>query len=123
MFNVTGTKSGAFDTFKVVDSSFNAVTISSPGSFSYDSSTGSLSWTAVPEPRSILAGLLLVSGFLRRSRLRNGGPEKAVDRSCGWRFREESRSRPISMKATLIRLMFINLPRVAEVRVPNNKYK
>ena len=60
VFKATVTKLGAFDTFNVVDSSFNPVSISSPGSFSYDSSTGSLSWTAVPEPRSILAGLLLV---------------------------------------------------------------
>jgi hypothetical protein len=123
MFNVTGKTSGGFDTFKVVDSSFHAVTRSSPGCFSYDDSTGPLSWTAVPEPSSILVGLLLVLGFFRRSRLRNGGHEKAVDRSCGWRFREESRSRPISMKATPIRLMFLNLPPVAEVRVSNSRSK
>jgi hypothetical protein len=68
VFNVTGTKSGAFDTFKVVDSSFNPVTISSPGSFSFDSSTGSLSWAAVPEPTSALVGLLIGAGGLRRRR-------------------------------------------------------
>jgi len=32
------------------------------------SGTSALSWTAVPEPTSALAGILLVAGLLRRRR-------------------------------------------------------
>ncbi len=39
------------------------------GSFSFSPGTNSLSWSAVPEPSSALAGLLLASGLLRRRRL------------------------------------------------------
>jgi hypothetical protein len=38
------------------------------GGFSFDNTTGTLNWTAVPEPSSALAGLLLGAGLLRRRR-------------------------------------------------------
>ncbi len=38
------------------------------GQFSFNGSSSTLSWTAVPEPTSALAGLLLTAGLLRRSR-------------------------------------------------------
>ena len=39
-----------------------------PGHFSFTNSGTTLTWTAVPEPTSALAGLLLGAGLLRRSR-------------------------------------------------------
>ena len=38
------------------------------GQFSFNGSTSTLNWTAVPEPTSALAGLLLGAGLLRRRR-------------------------------------------------------
>jgi len=38
------------------------------GSFSFNNSNGTLNWTAVPEPTSALAGILLGAGLLRRRR-------------------------------------------------------
>ena len=49
----------------VVDSTFNPITPTT-GSFSLSGST--LTWTAVPEPTSALAGMLLAAGILRRRR-------------------------------------------------------
>jgi hypothetical protein len=36
--------------------------------FSFDESTGTLNWTAIPEPTSALSGLLLAAGLMRRRR-------------------------------------------------------
>jgi fibronectin-binding autotransporter adhesin len=69
VFHVTGTPTGAFANFNVVDSGFAPVTIGSPGSFTYNGATGSLDWSAVPEPTSALAGLLIAAGLLRRRRV------------------------------------------------------
>jgi hypothetical protein len=41
--------------------------VAGQGQFSFTSAT-TLTWTAVPEPRSALAGLLLTAGLLRRRR-------------------------------------------------------
>ena len=38
------------------------------GQFTFNGSTSTLNWTAVPEPTSALAGLLLGAGLLRRRR-------------------------------------------------------
>ena len=38
------------------------------GSFSFDATQGQLVWTAIPEPSTALAGLLLTAGLLRRRR-------------------------------------------------------
>ncbi len=38
------------------------------GSFSFNAATGSLNWTAVPEPTNALAGLLVAAGLMRRRR-------------------------------------------------------
>ena len=45
----------------------NKGTVDGQGYFSL-SGTSSLSWTAVPEPTSALAGLLITAGLLRRRR-------------------------------------------------------
>ncbi len=58
------------NTVSVVNSSFNPITTAGYGSFSVSGST--LIWTAVPEPTSALAGLLLTAGLLRRRRQGNG---------------------------------------------------
>jgi hypothetical protein len=52
-------------TVSLVNSSFNPITTTA-GSFSLSGST--LSWAAIPEPTSALAGLLLGAGLLRRRR-------------------------------------------------------
>lgn len=36
--------------------------------FSFDQTTGTLNWTAIPEPTSALSGLLLAAGLMRRRR-------------------------------------------------------
>ena len=73
IFDVSGTTTGAspghlFDTFQVFSGAndITSGTTSTQGSFSMDGS--SLVWTAVPEPSSSLAGLLLGAGLLRRRR-------------------------------------------------------
>ena len=68
VFDVTGTTTGSFTNFQVVDSGFNSTSIAQLGSFTYNGGTGSLVWSAVPEPTSALAGLLLGAGLLRRRR-------------------------------------------------------
>ena len=50
---------GGLDSFGVV---------SGVGQFSFNGSTSTLNWTAVPEPTSALAGLLITAGLLRRRR-------------------------------------------------------
>ncbi len=46
----------------------NAVDFASEGAFTFTNSGATLTWTAVPEPGSALAGLLLGAGLLRRRR-------------------------------------------------------
>ncbi len=69
VFAVTGSITGAFTNFSVVNSLFAPVTIANQpnGHFTF-TNAGSLSWSAVPEPSSVLAGLLLGAGLLRRRR-------------------------------------------------------
>ncbi len=55
-----------FTAVSVVNSSFNPIT-PVDGSFSVSGNT--LTWTAVPEPSSALAGLLIAAGLLRRRRV------------------------------------------------------
>jgi autotransporter-associated beta strand protein len=54
------------NTVSVVNSSFASITPAG-GSFSLSGST--LTWTAVPEPTTALAGLLITAGLLRRRRI------------------------------------------------------
>ena len=72
VFSVGGASTTLFQNFAL----FNASDLNNPvsyepfGSFSYTfaSGTGSLNWSAVPEPTTALAGLLLTAGLLRRRR-------------------------------------------------------
>jgi fibronectin-binding autotransporter adhesin len=68
IFSVTGSNTigWANSAVAVFDTSNNAVDVSTFGSFSITGST--LTWTAVPEPTSALAGLLIGAGLLRRRR-------------------------------------------------------
>ena len=54
-----------FNSITVVNSSFVSIT---PTGGSFSASGNTLTWTAVPEPTSALAGLLIASGLLRRRR-------------------------------------------------------
>ncbi len=72
IFNVSGTTTNAatghlFDKFEVYNGTTN-ITLASAiqGAFTTNGST--LTWTAVPEPTSALAGLLIAAGLLRRRR-------------------------------------------------------
>ena len=73
IFSVSGSTTNAatgqlFNTFEVFNGTTNVtLASSSEGAFSFNSST--LTWTAVPEPSSALAGLLLGAGLLRRRRV------------------------------------------------------
>ncbi len=62
--------SGAFTQFELYDSGdlMTAIDFSGHGSFSFDSATGNLQWSAIPEPSSALAGTLIAAGLLRRRR-------------------------------------------------------
>jgi autotransporter-associated beta strand protein len=65
--------SDVFNNFLLFDTSSATVPVSfdSFGSFGFtnNGTTGTLTWTAVPEPTTALAGLLLTAGLLRRRRL------------------------------------------------------
>ena len=65
-----GTGTGDFTSFQLYDAGNLASTFnySSRGAFSFASSTGQLSWSAVPEPSNALAGVLIATGLLRRRR-------------------------------------------------------
>ncbi|MBC8097358.1 MAG: autotransporter-associated beta strand repeat-containing protein, partial [Akkermansiaceae bacterium] len=64
--------SGTFNTFELYNASnlTSQVNYNTHGSFAFDTATGDLKWnfTAVPEPTSALAAVLLGAGFLRRRR-------------------------------------------------------
>ena len=60
-----------FTSISLVDSSFAPITISDGRGFSLSGNT--LTWTAVPEPNTALAGILLGSGLLRRHRKHRAG--------------------------------------------------
>lgn len=62
----TSTLASIFSSFAGADISPTGL-VSGRGQFSF-SSTSTLSWTAIPEPTSALAGLLLGAGLLRRKR-------------------------------------------------------
>ena len=70
IFSVAGSTTNAvlgqlFNTFQVYNGATNITPASvAQGSFSFTNST--LTWTAVPEPSSALAGLLIAAGLLRR---------------------------------------------------------
>ncbi len=69
IFTTNGTSAIAdwaniFNTVTVVDGTFTAVDVSVRGSFSASGNT--LTWTAIPEPTSAFAGLLIAAGLLRR---------------------------------------------------------
>ena len=65
-----GTTTGNFAAFTLYDASnlTNAINYASRGVFSFSSGSGSLQWSAVPEPTNALAGLLIAAGLLRRNR-------------------------------------------------------
>ncbi len=70
VFNVTGTTTDNGFAFELWDNGAgSAVTdLASYGSFSFNSSDGGLTWSAVPEPGGALVGLLVAAGLLRRRR-------------------------------------------------------
>ena len=69
VFTVAGTDTTAFKNFQLFNAGASTTSIdySNYGNFNYSfgSGTGTLNWTAVPEPTSALAGLLLGAGLLR----------------------------------------------------------
>lgn len=71
IFSVTGLVTQAnvgslFDTVKIYNGLTEITDTVTNGSFSFSGTT--LSWTAVPEPTSALAGLLITAGLMRRRR-------------------------------------------------------
>jgi autotransporter-associated beta strand protein len=55
--------------FLVIDAPTTSYSTYYPyGGFTFDNTAGTLNWTAVPEPSTALAGLLLAAGLLRRRR-------------------------------------------------------
>ncbi|MEO5715853.1 MAG: autotransporter-associated beta strand repeat-containing protein [Luteolibacter sp.] len=70
IFNVAGTTTPAgvnlFDTIQVLDGTTGSLFTPVNGSFTFTGST--LTWSAVPEPSGMVAGLLLGSALLRRRR-------------------------------------------------------
>jgi autotransporter-associated beta strand protein len=73
IFSVSGATTSAalnqlFNSFEVFNGTTNITeTYSLEGTFAFTGST--LTWTAVPEPSSALAGLLIAAGLLRRRRV------------------------------------------------------
>lgn len=61
---------GAFTSFELYNANdlISEVDYSDYGNFSFNPSTGNLQWSAVPEPTSALAGMILGTGLLRRRR-------------------------------------------------------
>jgi autotransporter-associated beta strand protein len=69
--NLVNDWSTVFSSFAYSDGANPITNVGTYGSFSWTSSGSTLTWTAVPEPTSALAGLLLAAGLLRRRRGRN----------------------------------------------------
>jgi autotransporter-associated beta strand protein len=61
---------GTFSSFELYDGNGVSQTYGDYGSFSFNSGSGQLAWSAVPEPTNALAGLLIGAGLLRRRRSR-----------------------------------------------------
>lgn len=70
VFNKGLTAGSGFSSFQLFASTdlVNPVSYGSIGNFAFNSGTGSLVWTAVPEPSSALAGILISIGLFRRRR-------------------------------------------------------
>lgn len=72
VFNITGTNSTQFRNFELFNASapITPVDYATYGTFSYGfaDGTGSLHWTAVPEPSTSMIGLVISAGLLRRRR-------------------------------------------------------
>ena len=70
IFSIAGTTTMAganlFDTVQILDSTTGSLFTPVNGTFSFTGST--LTWSAVPEPSTALAGLLLTAGLIRRRR-------------------------------------------------------
>lgn len=65
VFN-TGSLDSVFSLFQLNGESLTGGLVAGKGAFSF--SSGNVVWTAIPEPSTALAGLLLAAGILRRSR-------------------------------------------------------
>ncbi len=71
VFDLDTPGTGTFALFELYDTSdvgSGPVDYSNYGSFSFSPATGSVSWSAVPEPTNALAGALIAAGLLRRRR-------------------------------------------------------
>ncbi|MES2920381.1 MAG: autotransporter-associated beta strand repeat-containing protein [Verrucomicrobiota bacterium] len=72
VFNVAGTSSSSFQNFALFNASNTTASVdySTYGTFTYGyaDNKGTLTWSAVPEPSSAMAGLLLAVGLLGRRR-------------------------------------------------------
>lgn len=70
VFDVTGSTSGLFSSFQMFDSSSptSPVNYSQAGGFQYLPESGTLTWSAVPEPSSAMVAFLIAAGALRRKR-------------------------------------------------------
>ncbi|MEO8615888.1 MAG: MYXO-CTERM sorting domain-containing protein, partial [Luteolibacter sp.] len=64
---VASSLASIFSTFNANGANLAAGVVTGQGTFSFSGGT-TVTWTAVPEPTSSLAGLLLGAGLLRRRR-------------------------------------------------------
>ena len=75
VFDVVGNTTGNFGSFELYDTSSATVPVSygQAGSFAFNSSTGEMAWSAVPEPTTALVGFLLGAALFRRRREKLAG--------------------------------------------------